>query len=724
MNSVFEAEIQAARDLIFKKRYQEALSLLDHTQREASVAPDDDDILRLEFMRAQCQYRTGLYQSALETLEQLSPRARSLADHALFASIKLYFGRVYQQLGRASDAREAYVESYVFFKRVDDHRSAAMVLINLAGLHFLGGNLHQSFDVLEEALQFCKDHSLLTQVRTCEFNLCRVSFLLGDLGRIQAVLDGIDSEDLGAADKAYVNLFRGMLELYRLNYQRAHELLLDSQRYFLDVGQSRDNAVCLEYLGLNEYFHGNLSKAKEYYKQVFAMPEPTASAMAQTLRMLTDVYIAEGDFSKAMETAVKAEAAITKTKELVELGALHRALALLSDKRDDAQLASEHFGKSVEILTRHGARYELAVTYLAAGEAGCLDAETKKERLHQAKTLFTELDVPKRVAQVEKAVAKVAISKLGHRKRRSEEFRETVPLIVTKNNKMLKLLELAYRLRNGEQNVMITGETGTGKELLARHMHDISPRRDKPFRIVNCANLPETLVESLLFGCRKGVHSGATADQTGMIEEADGGTFCFDEIGEIPPIIQAKLLRVVDKKRILPLGEKRERSIDIRFLALTNRNIDDMIRDGSFRVDLWHRFSKVHHHLPPLRERPEDLVPLVEQFLADEGLAPKSIDGNDLAELLGELHGYHWPGNVREIENLVSLAAALSPPKDFHGFLAALGTLIAEQPGLSRKDRMLAALKRNNDNQTRAARDLGVPLSTFRDWLQKHGISK
>jgi len=223
-----------------------------------------------------------------------------------------------------------------------------------------------------------------------------------------------------------------------------------------------------------------------------------------------------------------------------------------------------------------------------------------------------------------------------------------------------RVLELADRVARYDTTVLITGETGTGKEVLARYIHQHSLRAKKPFVAINCAALPDTLLESELFGYTSGAFTGASHDRVGLFEEAGGGTVLLDEIGDISANMQVKLLRALQEKEILRLGENRPRKIDIRVIATTNRDLSKAVAEGRFREDLYYRLSVFQVTIPPLRERTEDILPLARHFVESTaqklGLRNLRLDAAALDYLLM----YPWPGNVRELENTIERAAVLS----------------------------------------------------------------
>ncbi len=230
---------------------------------------------------------------------------------------------------------------------------------------------------------------------------------------------------------------------------------------------------------------------------------------------------------------------------------------------------------------------------------------------------------------------------------------------IGKSASMLRLFSLIRQVADTRSTVLVTGESGTGKELVARAVHFSSSRRDKPFVTVNCAALPETLLESELFGYMKGAFTGANANKQGLFEAANSGTMFLDEISATTPALQMKLLRVLQEREFMRVGGTTDIKVDTRVIAASNRNLQSEVSKGTFREDLFYRLNVIPIHLPPLRERKDDIPALVDYFLrkfAGKGVEPKKLSPETLKLLIA----YRWPGNVRELENTVERLAILS----------------------------------------------------------------
>jgi transcriptional regulator with PAS, ATPase and Fis domain len=233
--------------------------------------------------------------------------------------------------------------------------------------------------------------------------------------------------------------------------------------------------------------------------------------------------------------------------------------------------------------------------------------------------------------------------------------------IVGRTDSMREVLERISTIAAVQSTVLITGESGTGKELAARAMHQLSPRRARPFIAVNCAAIPETLLESELFGHEKGAFTGATSRRKGMFELADAGTLLLDEIGEMPPALQTRLLRVLETRRFMRVGGDVEIKVDVRVIAATNQRLRESVRSGSFRKDLYYRLNVLHVELPPLRRRRSDIPILVRRFIDELSQVHEREFKGLSAEAMQILMEYEWPGNIRELRNLIESMVVLAP---------------------------------------------------------------
>jgi two-component system response regulator PilR (NtrC family) len=339
---------------------------------------------------------------------------------------------------------------------------------------------------------------------------------------------------------------------------------------------------------------------------------------------------------------------------------------------------------------------------------------------------------------IEDALEKKRINRTCLRLKREMEKQYGFGHIIGNSSSMLQVFELIKRVSELNVNVMISGESGTGKELVALAIHHSGIRHGGPFVPVNCGALPESLIESELFGYRRGAFTGALSDKKGRFEIADGGTIFLDEIGDLSRHLQVKLLRAIEEKRISPLGGSEETKVDIRVIAATNKNIEEEVLNGNFRGDLFYRLNVIKISLPPLRERKGD-IPLLASHFINKYSKEMGRDIHDISYgALSILESYQFPGNVRELENIIVRCMALENAdvilpetllnlvgrKDLEALDTSNCSKVCLDSLLNHVERQLIdnALKSSNGNKTEAARNLGISLRSLRYRLSKHQI--
>jgi DNA-binding NtrC family response regulator len=312
--------------------------------------------------------------------------------------------------------------------------------------------------------------------------------------------------------------------------------------------------------------------------------------------------------------------------------------------------------------------------------------------------------------------------------------------LVGSSRSMQEIFRLVEMVAPSTASVLITGESGTGKELVARTIHEMSPRKNKPFVAINCSAIPETLIESEIFGHEKGAFTGALERRAGCFELAEEGTLLLDEIGEMPIATQAKLLRVLEDHKLRRLGSKIETPVDVRVLAATNKVPEEAVSKGELRNDLYYRLNVFNIHMPPLREHKEDIPQLVDSLLADMSAKHSREVGGVNESVLQMFQNYSWPGNVRELRNTLERAVIVCegslieprhlPPNfgstglrlaasDGDGIRLEVGTTVEE----AEKMLILKTLTATNNNKTRAAEILGISLKTLHNKLKEYGAS-
>ena len=329
---------------------------------------------------------------------------------------------------------------------------------------------------------------------------------------------------------------------------------------------------------------------------------------------------------------------------------------------------------------------------------------------------------------------KVENKKLKKEIRRRKTSDITAP--IGKARDFTDVLKLAETVAPSDSTVLITGESGTGKEVLSRYIHDLSDRADQPFFSINCGALTESLLESELFGHVKGAFTGAVKDKEGLLVAAKGGTFLLDEIGELTPATQVKLLRALQEREVIPVGSTEAVAIDVRLLAATNRDLEEEIRRGTFRSDLYYRLNVIAIHLPPLRDRKDDIPLLAQHFLDSDAKRKGAEQPLTIADAaMDVMTAYDWPGNVRELENALERAAVLTRGASIE--VGALPERVRERPRPRLVEERLPGnptmevierayihwvLDAESGNKSRAAEVLGIDPSTLYRKLNRYGL--
>jgi two-component system, NtrC family, response regulator HydG len=373
------------------------------------------------------------------------------------------------------------------------------------------------------------------------------------------------------------------------------------------------------------------------------------------------------------------------------------------------------------------------------GDAVChMVGRPREEWTDDHATAITYFDMAKLDSALEQVTKKVRLAerKLRSRRQQLASYRAQIDEatgIEATSPAMLKVIELARRVAQVDSTVLVTGESGVGKERIARMIHEHSSRAHRSLVAINCGALPENLLESELFGHVKGSFTGATQDRPGLFEEASGGSLFLDEIGEITPALQVRLLRTLQEQEVRRVGENRNRSVDVRVIAATNRNLADEVAAGRFRQDLYYRLRVIELAVPSLRERREDILPLARILLASAAQRTKSKVTSFTPAAVEQLQRYAWPGNVRELENAIERGAVLATgtridvgdlPSEIGNEVAAAWA-IGDKRSLADVEReyILAVLAANHGNRAKTAAQLAISSATLYRKLAAYGVT-
>jgi DNA-binding NtrC family response regulator len=418
------------------------------------------------------------------------------------------------------------------------------------------------------------------------------------------------------------------------------------------------------------------------------------------------------------------------------------ALDVLSNERVDLILSDLNMPGNLRLeLLRQGRDRWPEIPLIVVTGVPSLPTAIESVRLGIADYLLKPVKYDDLLASIRRVLAR----RDGTDSRRSPaqtdaaDLDDRFPDIVGRSPKMLELFEIFDRVAKSDANVLVTGESGTGKEVVARAIHRRSARSQAKFQVIDCTAIPETLFESLLFGHAKGAFTGAVREQVGLLADADGGTAFFDELGELPASLQAKLLRVVQEKAFTPVGGRSEIRIDARFVCATNRDLQLEVDAGRFRRDLFYRLSVINIELPPLRERGDDVLLLAERFL--EALRPSDSAVRGFSDdALDRLRAHSWPGNVRELRNVVERGLALAtserievrdlpevlrstPPVGSGRRSSAANVSLAEALDDAERDYLVSLLREHAGNVSRVAASASMSRQGMYKLLKKHGLS-
>lgn len=443
----------------------------------------------------------------------------------------------------------------------------------------------------------------------------------------------------------------------------------------------------------------------------------------QSYRQLLSLVF-EGD-GHAIRTAMNGRDAITKLQE-------EPAEVIITDVRMPDMDGIELLRAAREFLP------DVGVVLMTA--FATVDTAREAFKLGADDFIQKPFDVEELKIIVKKALDKQVLINENRAFKRAQRERGSVRNIIGHSDKMQAVYQMIETVAEVQSTVLVTGESGTGKELVARAIHDLSPRAEKPFISINCGAFTETLLESELFGYVKGSFTGANTNRKGLFEAAHKGTIFLDEIGEMSPAMQVKLLRVLQERRVRPVGAHDELPVDARVIAATNRDLKSMTEDGSFREDLFYRISVIPISLPSLRERAEDIPELVAHFIkkfCDQSGRELSIS----EKAMQILENYTWHGNVRELEHTIERAVALekteeiqperlpehitnyNPQRIKNEFdFPEDGINLATHLENLEKTYVVEALQRTGGNQTRAAELLQMQVRSLRHLLDKHSI--
>ena len=711
MKTDIATTIEAAEKQLRQRQFADTLRILEGIERDHLCAADQAYLALLE---VEARLYLGDYNVESIILGALA-HYKKTTDIERFGLAKFLHGWLLITKGEHFEAREVLLESYAYYKRCDRITDQARVLNRLGLISLQIGEIAQAFNQLEKAIELYEQAGNAEASAIVWKNLAGLYYSHGLLSKsIETYMGLIERrrEDCGRPGYFYSNL--------ALPYGLKGDI--GNALKFLSMAQARSQAnlheqgIYYENLGWIHLLEGDYESAEKALLEGLKISleiAPESALISQIKRRMADAYLGLGKDNLARQYADEAMIVAEKINERVEIAAVWRVYALLAGRAGDESTARDWFKKAIDLFAMISSRYELAATRYLAATSGAYHNGERQALLYLAREYFESESVTHYVEKINAELTRVRRLPMPRPARRDGQ----PPKIVAVNAAMKRLVELAEHVAPSDMTVFLTGPTGSGKDLLARFIHYHSGRTGK-FVSVNAAAIPDQMVESELFGYKKGAYTGADKTTTGLFEEADGGTFYLNEIANASLELQAKLLDVLETKNVRRLGEREPRTIDFRLIAATNHDVEQMIRDGRFRPDLYHRLNEIPLMLPPLSARPEDIPALVAYFLRLSGV---TLDGDgshaEFDRLARALSALEWPGNVRELKSQVE-RLVLMTEGDIGRMLDFLS--IGEP---SERERLAELLAQTDWNRSRVAEKLGISEGAVRHRMKKYDLT-
>lgn len=655
------------------------------------------------------------------------------------AEIFMTVAGILRDIGKWQEAEKVFRDAESVFRRNDCLEGQSRALNLLAGLFFKQNNFTEALRILLQALEIARKLKDKKKLAYMMGNVGRIYTFTGNLAeaRKHLLLNIELSTELGddiETSRAYLSL--SYVEIQQGNNDKSHQLLDKAKGMIAVNGNRKDELIHLTYLGELLYRTSKFDESRNVLNRAFKLATTISRGTAMEARIrrhLAELAVRMGDYRRASQMVSSALPIMEKNSVLAEMGALYKIKGQIADARGKAADGETFFSRAFDLLDKSGVRLEKADALAAAGSSNLFSPKRRMTFLFRVEEFFTVNSLENRLKEIGRLIeeqnwsgspAFATVSDSLPAGQNDAEF-------LTSCAEIKRFMSQIEAIGRTDIPVLLTGETGVGKDHLARYFHRIV-RPNGPFRAINCASLPETLLESELFGFKKGAFTGADADKQGLFVASNGGVLFLDEIGDMPLSLQSKLLGVLENRRLLPLGSVDEITLDIKLLAATNRNLEEMVEDGSFRRDLFYRLSGIVFRIPALRERKEDIPLLLHHFLKKSRLA--EVSDQLPTELIHQFVCYDWPGNTRELANKVKrleVAAELIAEGDLVELTRSLFAIekpsmasgLVEQVEAFERKLLVEALVAAGGNKSEAARILGIHEATVRTKLKRYDIS-
>jgi transcriptional regulator with PAS, ATPase and Fis domain len=802
MRRSYEPDIE---DLNTKLRFIESLleqgnfklALTEIEELQSRIQPDEFSVQagELYYMTAFVLDKLGRSKQALTKAKRAYEILRNTGQNRQVAQIQQLMGRIYSKTGELKNAEIQFTDTASTYRRIGDRKGIAETYNELARVCFIRSEYGRATEYVTDALHLFQETNDRKMVAWVSGNLGTILMLRDRWGQAEEHL--LQSLEANQALNDGFNVCKSLLSLGYLScllrklseadqYLKKAAVLINENNYL------RELAILHEYQGSLDSARGEQDAAGRHFQEAIRIGEqlgPKGAITSQAYRLLAELQVESGDSKEALVSCDRSLLASKSIGERLEEAAVYRTLGRIYSHNGHAGRVRENFDHAIRILEEIGVRYELAKTYLFMAECKDFDHWEKLKYLGRAEDLASRLDTPYYLAKVHAGFAEMFLqdekfeqakdflSKAKDVFRKLDERQDLEALsglerkveqgigcghsiqvggsedscldrIITQDEGILQILEKVAQVKDSDISILLEGETGTGKDLLAKAIHCASNRRNGQLVTVSCAERAEGLLESELFGHKRGSFTGAVADKSGFVEEATGGTLYLDEIAEVSPTVQVKLLRAIEEKEIVRVGEVKPKKVDFRVIAATNKDLDELVSQGKFRSDLFYRLNGIRFRLPALRERRNDIPLLVEHFLkkhrqnemrkngASEGQGSVSIPAVD-KNVMELLLDYSWPGNIRELDNLVKQMVIFSDGQPMITEKALAGILgkltvnngrppregsLPERVRQYLKEEIEKALTEAGGNTSKAARILGIGEARLRYQIKVLGV--
>ena len=761
--------------------FKQALAEIRDLENQKIMDDFSPETGELSYLEARTLNKLGRLNEAMSKAKKAFEILRNTRDNKRLAQVQHIMGIIYAHLGELKNAELQFTDTASTYRRIDDQKGIIDTYNELARICFVRSDFNRAIEYINDALDYSekiKDEKMKAR-------------LTGNLGTIYMIKDKwqqakqnlLFSLKLNKIHKNQIDICRCLLSLGYVSvllreFSKAEAYLKNAYHIIYQNSFLRELAIYHEYSGELAFIQGDFGEAENHYLKAIQIGEkiaPQSAIISQVSRLLAELYTERGELEKGLTTCEKSLVVSKNIGERLEEALVYRTLGRLYSQNGHPVEVKENFAQATRMLEEIGVKFELARTYLDMGKGEGFDFYEKMKFLGRAEDLASELDSPYYLAKIKFAFALLffknkeyenasnfldkakEIFKQSNEREDLEKVSELEKQIqavfppaesskesslkisfkdmITQNKQMFEMLDNVQRVKDSDITILLEGETGTGKDLMAKAIHFTSIRKNKKFVVVNCAALPETLFESELFGYKKGAFTGASSNKKGLLDEAAGGTLYLDEIAEVPFLIQVKLLRAIEEKEIVRLGEVKPRKVDFRVMAATNKNLEKLVEEGRFRNDLYYRLSVIKFKLSPLRERKEDVPLLVEHFMkkyATNGCQACMLDPKIMKLFLS----YDWPGNVRELENDIKSLLAFVGGEDkipfelladslekFNNGKSTNHTSLSSQLAEYEKEQINKALVKSNWVKTKAARFLNIDEALLRYKIKKYNIT-